>query len=222
MFAAAFVLLAASVPVALSVTLAPAGAAEGAAGSDALADLEQRSPGERLVGIAVKAAKAVSRALGAGPAVPADIPTAQRAIARTGAPPTSEEVVFALQDPVAPPLAVVIPDQPGLPSGTGPFAGPIGGGSSGGFAFVPVTSSGGGTSSGGITSSGGGSTSSGGITSSGGTSTSGGTTTSSSGGDTPVTPVPEPGTWALMILGFGLVGSAMRRQPRAVRQSRRI
>jgi hypothetical protein len=31
-----------------------------------------------------------------------------------------------------------------------------------------------------------------------------------------VTPVPEPGTWALMIAGFGLTGTAMRRRVRGV------
>ncbi|MEL6875314.1 MAG: PEPxxWA-CTERM sorting domain-containing protein, partial [Pseudomonadota bacterium] len=28
--------------------------------------------------------------------------------------------------------------------------------------------------------------------------------------------VPEPGTWAMMILGFGLVGGAMRRRKASV------
>ncbi len=32
---------------------------------------------------------------------------------------------------------------------------------------------------------------------------------------TPVTPVPEPGTWALMILGFGLLGARLRRRREA-------
>lgn len=32
-----------------------------------------------------------------------------------------------------------------------------------------------------------------------------------------VSPVPEPTTWALMILGFGLVGSALRTRRRSVR-----
>lgn len=34
-------------------------------------------------------------------------------------------------------------------------------------------------------------------------------------GPPPVVAVPEPGTWALLILGFGLVGARMRRRPRA-------
>ncbi|TAJ71367.1 MAG: PEP-CTERM sorting domain-containing protein [Phenylobacterium sp.] len=33
-------------------------------------------------------------------------------------------------------------------------------------------------------------------------------------GPPPVVAVPEPGTWALLILGFGLVGARMRRRPR--------
>lgn len=33
---------------------------------------------------------------------------------------------------------------------------------------------------------------------------------------TPVTPVPEPATWAMMILGFALVGRTLRRRPVAI------
>jgi hypothetical protein len=33
-----------------------------------------------------------------------------------------------------------------------------------------------------------------------------------------VAPVPEPGTWALMLLGFGAVGTALRRAPRRTLQ----
>jgi len=77
------------------------------------------------------------------------------------------------------------------------------------------TSSGGtSTSSGGTsTSSGGTSTSSGGTsTSSGGTSTSSGGTSSSSGGEPPPPIVPEPATWLMMLAGFGLVGTMLRRR----------
>ena len=42
---------------------------------------------------------------------------------------------------------------------------------------------------------------------------------SASGIGTPMTPVPEPATWAMMIAGFGLVGAALRRRrfPRPLR-----
>ena len=77
-----------------------------------------------------------------------------------------------------------------------------------------TSTSSGGTSSGGTsTSSGGTSTSSGGTsTSSGGTSTSSGGTSSSSGGEPPPPIVPEPATWLMMLAGFGLVGTMLRRR----------
>ena len=34
--------------------------------------------------------------------------------------------------------------------------------------------------------------------------------------ETPVTPVPEPATWAMMILGFALIGRTLRRKPAAI------
>lgn len=37
-----------------------------------------------------------------------------------------------------------------------------------------------------------------------------------------VTPVPEPGTWAMMLLGFMLLGSALRRRPAQKGQSARL
>jgi hypothetical protein len=42
----------------------------------------------------------------------------------------------------------------------------------------------------------------------------GGSVTGSSGTGVPVAWVPEPGTWALMILGFGGAGAMLRRQRR--------
>lgn len=39
-----------------------------------------------------------------------------------------------------------------------------------------------------------------------------GGTDSGTGAGTPVLPVPEPATWGMMLLGFGIVGSALRRR----------
>ncbi|MDQ4420017.1 PEPxxWA-CTERM sorting domain-containing protein [Sphingobium sp. DEHP117] len=73
-----------------------------------------------------------------------------------------------------------------------------------------ASSSGGGSGGTGSTSSGGdGGSTSGGTSSGGDTSTGGGS--SSSGG---TTAVPEPGTWALMLVGFMSVGAALRAQSR--------
>ncbi|OYW46575.1 MAG: hypothetical protein B7Z08_12095 [Sphingomonadales bacterium 32-68-7] len=197
MIGAAILLLAASVPVALSVNSSRADAAPNAGvtagtGSDALADLENRSPGERLVGVAMKAARAVSQALGVSPAEPEK--RAERALPRPPAAPAGEEIAFAIPDPAAPLLPTEAPELAGLPGELGPLASLPGPSFSGGFGYVPV--SGGGGSIGG----GGGP---------------GGTTPGGEGGGAPpVSAVPEPATWAMMIMGFGLLGGAMRRQSR--------
>lgn len=197
----AIVLLAAAVPVALSVIPGRADAAASAdAGSAALADLEGRSPGERLVGIAMKAARVVRETLGA-PSEPEK--RAERVLARPPAPPSQDDVV-ALQEPVVPIVPADIPESAGLPGQTDLNAGfPRYGGSSGGY--FPVA--GGGSSGGG---------------SSGGGSSSGGNETTPTPPTPPVSAVPEPATWLMMILGFGFVGATMRRRPRKVRLPRAI
>ena len=127
--------------------------------------------------------------------------------------------------------------------------GSSGGGSSGGGSSGGGSSSGGTTSSGGdtgssggsstssggsstssggdsSTSSGGSSTSSGGSsTSSGGSSTSSGGSSTSSGGSSGGEPppiVPEPGTWLMMMAGFGLVGAMLRRRRKSAESARQI
>lgn len=167
--------------------------AEVAEGPNALADLEGRSPGARLVGIATKAVKAVSRALGNAPE---DEPT-ERALGQTFDPPVNNPLALGVPDP----MTAVLPEDPFIPADPAEFAGGSGGvpivGPPGGFLYIPGGSSGGST--------GGGST--------GGGSTGGGTTGGgSTGGDVPppVAAVPEPGTWLMMILGFGAIGAAMR------------
>ncbi|HVM36881.1 MAG TPA: PEPxxWA-CTERM sorting domain-containing protein [Sphingomicrobium sp.] len=39
------------------------------------------------------------------------------------------------------------------------------------------------------------------------------------GGDTPAPPIPEPATWMMMILGFGVVGTVIRRRRRGLARS---
>lgn len=46
-----------------------------------------------------------------------------------------------------------------------------------------------------------------------------GKVTSAVGQGTPVSPVPEPATWAMMMLGFGFVGGAMRSAKRRQKQT---
>jgi hypothetical protein len=203
-------------PVAMSALPGRAEAAVEAAvgeGRNALADLEGRSPGARLVGIATKSVKAVARALGASPDDTTEEPE-QRALGKVFDAPPTEDMLLDLRAP----LGTAFPDGV-LPADAVVPGGEFGGGSpggfgfprgasSGGFAVLPAGSSGGGSSGG---SSGGGSSGGG---SSGGGSSGGG---SSGGGTPPVAAVPEPGTWMLMILGFGAIGSVMRRRARAGR-----
>lgn len=177
------------------------GATAGQAGQDVLADLEERSPGARLVGIATKAIKATKRAAARQPGEAPE----QQALGKTFDPPVEDPLGLPWTD--APPLAdnAAMPETPAPGGGFGFIPGGSGG-APGGF-FVP----GGGSSS----SSGGGS--SGGGTSGGGSS--GGSSGGGSSGGTPppVAAVPEPATWAMMILGFGAIGGAMRRRSRESR-----
>jgi hypothetical protein len=203
-------------PVAMSTIPGRAEAAVDAAGGegrDALADLEGRSPGARLVGIATKSVKAVARALGASPDDTAEEPE-QRALGKVFDAPPTEDMLLDLRAPLgtAFPDGVLPADAVALGGGSpGGFGFPRGG-SFGGFAVLPAGSSGGGVSSGGGSSSS--SSSSGGV----GGSSGGG---SSGGGTPPVAAVPEPGTWMLMILGFGAIGSVMRRRARTGRPTLR-
>jgi hypothetical protein len=133
-----------------------------------------------------------------------------------------------LSDSGAPPAGTQFAsyEVPSLPGGPGLIVTDAPGGAPGTSSGGSTSSSGGiTTSSGGTTassSSGGGSSSSGGTasssggtiggvtssTSGGNTSSSGGATSSSGGTATPA--VPEPGTWTMMLLGFGIVGVGMR------------
>ena len=113
------------------------------------------------------------------------------------------------------------PDSAANLASPGPPATSDGPGTSGGFSSAggssgvasqpgplgaaPGTSSTTSSTSGGTTSTGSTSTSTGGVTSTGST------LSSSNGGTTPVSSVPEPGTWLTMLLGFFMMGAAIRR-----------
>jgi len=208
-----------------------------AAARDILALLGDRSPGERKHG-ALTNTKAPKLPYEFAKA-PIHTPVPENAPGEMQA---SPRLIPSLVEPetpfsVAPAPTPVSPDAPETPlppvftgsSGGTPIfveTGSSGGGSSGGGSSGGGSSSGGSsggtstssggtsTSSGGTsTSSGGTSTSSGGTsTSSGGTSTSSGGTSSSSGGEPPPPIVPEPATWFMMLAGFGLVGTMLRRR----------
>lgn len=174
-------------------------------GVDALDQILNRSPGERGGVRSVKDRVAAKEG--------GDDKTARRVI------PPRDKVLGKVFD-VAPgqnPLAnpQLVPD-PAAPTGVaapaseavapvvspGPIVAPIG-------PLVTPSSSGGSTSGGGTS---GGGTSSGG-TSSGGTSSGG----SSSGGPINQIPaVPEPQVWAMMLIGFGVIGYRLRQKPHGI------
>jgi hypothetical protein len=144
--------------------------------------IDQRSPGERTAGELIKTKR---KAL-ADRELAAPKPVVPKNLAEVLAPAPAELVEVA-----APPaeLASVVPVPPGAillpPSGGGGILPPPGGG------VVPP---------------GGGDTPPG-----GGDTPPGGGDTPPGGGDTPP-PLPEPGTWMTMILGFGLIGWTLRRK----------
>ncbi|GEM_PF-2289756 len=157
-------------------------AAEVSASGDALSDLENRSPGARLYGLATKAKRNIARLL---PGRDGDGDTApepeQRALGKVFDPPVADDFTFAPLTDDEPVAALAGPEEAEPTS----FAPPVGGNvPSGPGGFIPP---GGGSSGGG-----------------------------SSGGNPPTGAVPEPDTWALLILGFGAVGGAMRRRNRKV------
>ena len=129
----------------------------------------------------------------------------------------------AIGNPGTPPiLLAAVPTSAAAP----PALVPLGGSGTPALASLPSGgSSGGASSSGGATGSSGGAPG-GGFPSLGGGSSGGGGSISSG----PVTPpvvtppivtpvipgVPEPGVWAMLIVGFGVIGSALRRQRRQI------
>lgn len=180
--------LAALVPIAAYVMPDRAEAAADAvlaanASGNALADLENRSPGSRMGGIATKAKRTIARLLPGRPDEGVEAPV-QRALGKEFDPPATDAFQFApLSIPGAPVMAFSAPSE-GAPEQFLPIGG---GGFSPGSPGGTVIPGGGGNPGGG-------------------------------GGTNPPPPpppaVPEPDTWALMLLGFGFVGAVMRRQSR--------
>ncbi len=179
-----------------------------AAARDILALLGDRSPGERKHGVLTNTK--VPKLPYEFAKAPIHTPIPENAPGEMDA---SPRIIPSLVEPETP-FSVAPSPKPASPDAPEPPLPPVFTGSSGGTPiFVESGSSGGGSSGGGSTSSGGGSTSSGGTsTSSGGTSTSSGGTSSSSGGEPPPPIVPEPATWLMMLAGFGLVGTMLRRR----------
>lgn len=166
--------------------------------------LANRSPGERTVGKLNKAKSSASIPKLGG--ADSDEPR-QRALGKVfPTPPPSpgaatapgEPVLFALQDQ---PVTLDIPEGPFAASdlvGSGPVTG------AGGFIGIPVAGGGSGLGNGGGSGGGNGGGSSGGGANGG--------TGAPPPSPPPFSAVPEPSTWAMLLLGFGLIGAGMRRR----------
>lgn len=209
--------LAVSLSVVLAATILPAGLATAdGGGSEALAELAGRSPGVRIGGVALKAkTRRVALAPVEGKAAPgAALP--------------------------APALATVLGSAAG-PEGAIPTYGPLGAGgfpndftsvppvdtlgaAPGGIGTIPAIGSGPILIGGGVPGGSGGPAPGGGGGGPGAIGGGGGGMPTPTPTTTPIPPVtsvtpvpsvPEPGTWIMLIVGFGFVGAGMRRGRRA-------
>ncbi|MGN6849102.1 MAG: PEPxxWA-CTERM sorting domain-containing protein [Sphingomicrobium sp.] len=159
-----------------------------AAGAESLSDLlDQRSPGERTAARLTKTkhAKALTKHMAkAAPHIALAPPDK----------PNFDQIADLLQSPgpidIAPPfaeIAATFPEPGIIPvPGLGGGGGGRGGGGGGGGGIIPPGGGGGGPP----------------VT----------IPTSEPHTPIPVTPLPEPGTWATMLLGFGLLGWRLRRR----------
>lgn len=186
----------------------------GATGTDLLALMKARSPGERMAGAETsKQAKLapiaaalpassppVSRVLSSAAPAAAVIPAVVAPAAPLAA--ASPAAVLPIAPIVAAPLVAAPVAAAGIPAGVGalgllPLAAVGSGGSGGGLAVTPP---GGGAAP----------------------PPTGGTPPPTGGGETPppAPAVPEPATWLMMITGFGLLGTALRRRRKLARAVR--
>lgn len=195
----------------------PEGAVAGSTIQDTLAELAARSPGARIGGVALKG-KGKGKGKGArfaqgSPAAPAPADEALPPVA---------VVLPAAAGPAAGPPQIVLGEFPaGIATPVGSFApaplpaffpGVGGGGGSGGLVIGGGGGGGGGGGTGVVTPT---PTPTPGVTP---TPTPTVTPTPTPTVTPPVTPpvgaIPEPSTWLMFIIGFGIVGGAMRRRQR--------
>lgn len=200
--------LAASIALLLLATELPFSVSLAGGGTSALAELLARSPGARVGGVALKA-KTPAKLAAASPAgAPPGVGRNSVLSPLTAGGPAPEGAIPNFVAPGAMPSDLFAPAVPGpiAAGGRPPFGfstGPGGGGS----LFVAPGGGGGGGGGGGT-----------GILPppGGALPTPTPTPTPSPTGTTPSVgaPVPEPATWLMLIVGFGAVGSGMRRRCR--------
>lgn len=192
----------------LLLTEFPTGIAPGAGASAALSELAARSPGMRIGGVALKAKKKRAAPIALAKAAPAK----REAVPGLGNAPLASVMSAGPASPVS-----------GAPAGLGTFPGDLI--TPGGAAPVAVPFPGGGVPGpgGGLIIGGPGGGSSGSLPGGGGAVTPSPTPTPTATSPVvptptpttpPVTAVPEPATWFMMIAGFGFVGGALRRRRR--------
>lgn len=190
----------------LLMTASSSGVVPGIGAGAVLAELAARSPGVRIGGVALKAKNSrlapasLGKASPAGAAAPRAPVATVMSVGPVGAAPVG---LAAVPNSIFAP-DIVLPALAGTPgSGTAPVLGGGGGGGGGGGFIIAPPGGGSGGSPGG-----------GGVIPPGPAPTPIATASPTPTPTPPVSAVPEPATWLMLIIGFGLLGGALRQRQR--------
>ena len=159
-----------------------------AAGASLLGSMRARSPGDR--GDGAVTTKGLREPLAQAPATPAVSRVLSLAPTPAAAAPAVPVAAVAPLVAAPPPAAAIVPAVL-APAALPVIASAVPSGGAGFLPLIPIIAGGGGG---------------------------GGIAVSAPPGVTPVPAVPEPATWAMMIIGFGSIGAFLRRRKRQLQQ----